>query len=74
MIQFKTGRTYDAEQVLEITIEQDKEDEFGIRKITATFVDASRHIEGRVHTVASAFAGIGPIVLEAYDAGHYTPI
>ena len=74
MIQFKTGRMYDAEQVLEITIEQDKEDEFGIREITATFVDASRHIEGRVHAVGSSIAGIGPIVLEAYDDGRYDPI
>ena len=73
MIKFRTGRIYDTEQVLEITIEQDKDDGL-IREVTATFVDASRNIEGRVHTVASSIAGIGPIVLEAYDAGHYTPI
>jgi len=74
MIQFKTGRTYDAEQVLEITIEQNREDEFGIREITAKFVDASRNIEGRVNFVASAFTDIGKAVLEEYDAGQYTSI
>jgi hypothetical protein len=73
MIKFRTGRIYDIEQVLEITIEQDKDDGL-IREITATFVDASRHIEGRVHAVGSSIAGIGPIVLEAYDDGRYDPI
>lgn len=73
MIKFRTGRIYDTEQVLEITIEQDKDDGL-VREVTATFVDASRRIEGRVHVVASSIAGIGPIVLEAYDAGNYTHI
>lgn len=69
---FATGRTYDAPQVLEITVEQLARDEFGICDLVATFTDASRHIKGRVQTIA--FDSIGKAVLDAYDAGAYQPI
>ena len=74
MIQFKTGRTYDTEQVLEITIEQDQQDEHGLHNVTATFTDASRRIAGRVQTVVFPTESIGKAVLKEYDAGRYTII
>jgi hypothetical protein len=67
---YSTGRTYNSPQVLEITIEADQEDEYGLRDITATFKDASRNISGRVKTVVFA-DGVGEAVLCAYDAGQY---
>lgn len=73
IIKYTTGRTYDAPQVLEITIESLVTDEFGLQDLIATFHDASRHISGRVETVVFN-DGIGQAVLEAYDAGRYTVI
>ncbi len=72
-IQYPTGRTYDAPQVLEIIIESDTEDDFGLRDIVATFKDASRHINGRVTTTVFN-DGVGAAVLAAYDAGRYEAI
>ena len=73
-ITYSTGRTYDAPQVLAITVEKETMDEeFGLVDIVATFRDDSRHISGRVNTVVFN-DGIGPAVLAAYDAGHYEAI
>lgn len=72
-ITYKTGRTYDTEQVLEITIETRAEDEFGLEDVVATFKDKSRHIQGRVRVVVFN-DGIGAAVLNAYDAGRYEAI
>lgn len=72
-IKYNTGRTYDTAQVLEITIESDTEDEFGLRDVVATFKDESRHITGRVNAIVFA-DGVGPAVLAAYDAGQYQPL
>ena len=69
-----TGRTYDAPQVLVITVEKETTDDFGITDFTATFVDASRHISGRVETVLFPGGLIGEAVLAAYDAGNYSPL
>ena len=69
---FTTGRTYDAPQVLLITVEHKSTDEHGLIDITATFVDASRHISGRVETVLFPGDLIGKAVLAAYDAGNYS--
>lgn len=70
---YTTGRTYDAPQVLEITIETRKQDEYGLEEITATFRDQSRHIAGRVNALVFQ-DGIGAAVLAEYDAGRYTAI
>lgn len=70
---YTTGRTYDTAQVLEISIESQVEDEFGLTEIVATFKDASRHISGRVNTIVFN-DGIGAAVLSAYDAGQYQAI
>jgi len=73
--EFSTGRTYDAPQVLLITVESNKPtDEWGISDITAKFVDASRNISGRVETVLFPGGLIGEAVLAAYDAGNYSPL
>lgn len=72
-IKYNTGRTYDTAQVLEITIESDVEDEFGLRDVVATFKDESRHIAGRVNVIVFA-DGVGSAVLTAYDAGQYQPL
>lgn len=72
-ITYTTGRTYDSAQVLQITIESSQTDEFGLQEITATFVDESRHISGRIHTIVFN-DGIGRAVLDAYDAGRYQAI
>ena len=70
-ITYTTGRTYDAPQVLEITVLADTMDEFGLRDIEVTFTDKSRHIQGKLTTIV--FDGsIGKAVLEAYDEGRYT--
>jgi len=76
MITYKTGRTYDGEQVLKITIEQMQSNDFGIVDFTAVFVDASRHVRGRVSTasITSAEHDIGRAVLGAYDFGFYDPV
>ncbi len=72
-ITYATGRTYDAPQVLEITIESRAEDQWGLEEVRATFRDHSRHIAGRV--TALVFAdGIGPAILAEYDAGRYEAI
>jgi len=73
-IEFTTGRTYDAPQVLQITVTQQTTDEWGIVDFTATFTDASRHISGQVQTIAFAPDRIGQSVLAAYDAGNYSPL
>ena len=70
--EFTTGRTYDAHQVLLITVEDKTTDEFGLVDITATFVDRSRNISGRVKTVMFPHDIIGSAVLAAYDAGNYS--
>lgn len=72
---YKTGRTYDTDQVLEITVEEQGTDEWGIGEVTATFKDASRNIAGRV-VRAPIFAreSIGEAILSAYDHGNYQAI
>ena len=73
-ITYSTGRTYDAPQVLLITVESKTTDEWGISDITATFNDASRHISGRVETLLFPGGLVGEAVLAAYDAGNYSPM
>lgn len=73
-LEFTTGRIYDEPQVLVIIVEIKTTDEHGIADITATFKDASRHISGRVTTIAFAPDRIGEAVLAAYDAGNYSPL
>ena len=73
-LEFTTGRTYDAPQVLQITVTQQTTDEWGIVDFTARFVDASRHISGQVTTIAFSPDRIGQSVLAAYDAGQYSPL
>jgi hypothetical protein len=73
-LEFTTGRTYDAPQVLQITVTKQTTDEWGIVDFTATFTDASRHISGQVETIAFAPDRIGQSVLAAYDAGNYFPL
>lgn len=72
-LQYATGRTYDAPQVLAITVESVAADDFGFQDVTATFTDASRHISGRVAVVV-VDGDIGPAVLAAYDAGQYESV
>lgn len=69
-INFATGRTYDKPQILQITIESESIDEFGLQNVIATFTDESRHIKGRVDVVVFN-DGIGKAVLDAYDFGRY---
>ena len=78
-IEHATGRTYDAPQVLRITIEkQSAPDSFGFVDVVASFVDASRYISGRVETVLFETpvnpAELGAAVLAAYDAGKYSSL
>lgn len=70
---YTTGRTYDTPQVLKITVESRRVDEYGLEEITATFTDESRHIAGRVTTLLFN-DGLGRAVLQAYDAGQYENI
>lgn len=69
-ILYKTGRTYDCEQVLEIVIESRSTDEFGLEEVTATFRDSSRYLAGRVNVIVFN-DGIGQAVLDAYDSCRY---
>ena len=73
-INYKTGRNYGTEQVLQITVEQDIQADYAIRDIVAVFVDSSRRISGRVHTTLFGSDGIGESILREYDAGRYTTI
>jgi hypothetical protein len=72
--EYTTGRTYDKHQVLLITVEDKTTDEFGLIDLVATFVDASRHISGRVNTVMFPHETVGAAVLQAYDSGNYSPL
>jgi len=72
-ITYNTGRTYDAPQVLQITVESESVDEYGLTTVRATFTDASRHISGRVNALLFN-DGLGEAVLTEYDAGRYEPI
>ena len=72
--EYATGRTYDTPQVLAITIESQIADDFGLIDLVATFVDASRHISGRVNTVMLPHETVGAAVLAAYDYGNYSSI
>ena len=71
---YKTGRKYGTEQVLQITVEQDIQADYAMREIVATFIDSSRRISGRVHTTLFGSDGIGESILREYDAGRYTTI
>lgn len=73
-IKYDTGRTYDAKQVLHITVESSGIDEWGIGFVTATFMDESRHIHGRVVDAPVFHDDIGGAILSAYDHGHYEAI
>ena len=80
-LQYPTGRTYDAPQVLDIELLSHAADEellsyaaeFNFLTGSALFVDRSRHIAGRVDFIASgnSDADIGRAVLAAYDSGDY---
>ena len=65
-----TGRLYNGYQTLQITVEDERLDEWDMRVITATFRDDSRGISGRVETLLFGDE-IGPAVLKAYDRGDY---
>ncbi len=73
LLNYSTGRTYDAPQVLEIEILSQVKDEFNFSTGSALFVDRSRHIAGRVDFMAfgDSNADIGRAVLDAYDSGTY---
>ncbi len=72
-LNYPTGRTYDAPQVLEIELLSHSKDEFNFVTGSALFVDRSRHIAARVDFMSfgDSNADIGRAVLEAYDSGHY---
>ena len=69
-----TGRTYNGPQVLQITVEAEQIDEYGLHDITATFKDNSRNIQGRAKVLIVFPQELGPAVLSAYDAGQYEQI
>ena len=70
---YKTGRTYDGAQVLEIEILQSETDEFGLMFGKALFVDRARSIAGTVDFFAASDSAsdIGRGVLREYDTGEY---
>ena len=72
-LQYPTGRTYDAPQILEIELLNHAVDEFNFLTGSALFVDRSRHIAARVDIVAfgNSDSEIGRAVLAAYDSGEY---
>jgi hypothetical protein len=73
-IEYKTGRTYNGAQVLQITVEHEALDDFNMRDFVATFADASRGITGRVKATVYASDSLAYAVLAEYDAGRYTAI
>ena len=74
-LQYPTGRTYDAPQVLDIELLSHDTDNFSFVTGSALFVDCSRHIAARVDFIAfgTSDAHIGRAVLAAYDSGKYYP-
>jgi len=72
-LNYSTGRTYDAPQVLEIELLNHTKDDFNFVTGSALFVDRSRHIAARVDFLSfgDANADIGRAVLESYDSGEY---
>lgn len=70
---YSTGRTYDAEQILELNVDAST-DTLDITDIDAVFKDSSRHITGRVKTIVVGLLtndNIGAAVLSEYDRGNY---
>lgn len=70
-IEYNTGRTYNTPQVLAITVDEYGFDEYGLGVITASFVDSSRQIKGRVTNYPIFNGDLGAAVLSAYDTGNY---
>lgn len=73
---YTTGRVYDGEQVLEITLKvTEKDDDLGFATVDATFVDKSRHITGLVKDLLifgnDTPQAVGRAVLGAYDRCNY---
>jgi len=63
-VSYTTGRTYDFQQVLEIQYDAETK--------TAVFADRSRGIDGKVDLFFPVTKNnLGPMVLQAYDAGLY---
>lgn len=76
MITFKTGRTYNGPQVLEIVVAPlEAADEFGFYPAKVLFMDASRGISGTFVTMMRAEESAkdtGRHVLTMYNEGRYT--
>ena len=77
--EYITGREYDGEQILLITIESEKQEDFaGYVELVITFIDNSRHIKGRVRLPMMnenyTCKLIGSDVLRLYDMGLYQSI
>lgn len=79
-LKYKTGRTYDFEQVLEIIVTGEKVDEDNFVDYEIVFRDKSRHIIGRTTVFMGAsyedFSDnkIGKNLLSSYDTCHYESI
>ena len=73
-IKYITGRTYDTEQVLEITLLDSNVCEFGTVVGKALFLDRSRRIAASVDFVSfnDSPEAIGKAVLGVYDSGDYS--
>jgi hypothetical protein len=74
-IEYPTGRTYDAPQVLKIEVLNSKTDESGWVDGLALFIDHSRYIAATVFFVSPEDTDkeIGKAVLFGYDRGDYCP-
>lgn len=72
--EYATGRTYNTPQVLAITVDEYGFDEYGLGVITASFIDSSRHIEGRVINYPVFSGDLGGAILSAYDTGNFESI
>ena len=83
-IEYVTGREYDGEQVLLITVESEKQENFegydaaGYVELTVNFIDRSRNIKGRVTLpmINKNYSChlLGRDLLMSYDMGLYQSI
>lgn len=79
-LKYKTGRTYDFEQVLEIIVTGEKVDSDNFVDYEIVFRDQSRHIVGKTTVFMGASyedfsdTQIGKNLLSSYDTCHYESI
>jgi len=73
---YRTGRTYNGPQILEIELLDSRVDCFGFIDAEVIFTDASRGIKAKATAmvIGDDPSDLGPAVMHAYDNGAYQTV